>query len=396
VPGYSASEKTFTSPDDLFAQINRENGIDIDFNLQANAAVISGKVYDIQTLMSMEKVTVILIANGTVQQTTNTDPSGIYKFSNLTSNTDYTIRVDTKGYFWDNKNVHVTSGTQRYEYNKTNGHDLDFALQKFEIGKEIIITDIAFQEDKPNILTESYNELDRLANMFIQNPHCVILLRGHVDVTYKAATAKNLSQYRANAVKDYLLSKKVNPSQLVTPQGVGSQSPLVRNPVSTDEHQLNNRITYTVTKIDAAKELEYSRLPVAQTNPQTVTSTVPTQQTTTPATSSPTKPVTVPAQTQYQQVTQPQQPAQSQSSNGFVALNDGAYVVQVASSSSLDLKQADFAKITTQLGLEVKYKLVDGKYKYFVGFFSTSPEAKNVVNELKKIGIKDAFQRSKY
>jgi outer membrane protein OmpA-like peptidoglycan-associated protein len=372
--------------------------------MQGNAAVISGKVYDIQTLSPLEDVTVILIANGIVQQTTNVDPSGIYKFSNLMSNTDYTVRIDPKGYFWNSKNVHVASSNQRYEYNKINGHDLDFAMQKFDVGKEIIIPNLKFQDDKPNILTESYRELDNLANVFIQNPHCIIQLKGHVDVTYKSDMARTLSQYRVNAIKDYLLSKKVNPAQLISPQGMGRQYPLVRNPSSADERRMNNRITYTVMRIDAAKELEYSRLqvannpaisPVAQTNTRQQTGATRTGATQQPAATTP--------QTRTQQQLQPQQTAQTQQpqrttqpSSGFAVLNDGPFITQVASLGSLDLKQPDFLKITKQLGLEIKYKLVDGKYKYFVGFFATLTEAKDAKSALNQIGIKDAWARSKY
>jgi outer membrane protein OmpA-like peptidoglycan-associated protein len=396
VPGYAVAEKTFTSPSDLFARISKESNIDLDFNLQANASVISGKVYNIQTLTPLEGVTVFLIANGVVQQTTSVDPSGIYKFSNLTSNTDYVVRVDPKGYFWDNKKVHVTSSNQRFEYNTKSGHDLDFALQKFDIGKEIIIPNISFQEDKPNILTDSYKELDYLANMFIQNPHCIIHLKGHVDIVYKSEMAKNLSQYRVNAIKDYLLSKKVNPAQLTSPQGMGYQSPLMRNPVSKDEHRMNNRITYTVTRIDANKELEYSRLNIIDQTAQSVAQTntsknAVTQQQTTTTTATAT---TTPSQTQQAQV--PQKQTATQSSKSYTALSEGAFITQIASSGSFDLKQPDFVKITTQLGLEIKYKLVDGKYKYFVGFFNTKTEADDAANDLGKIGIKGAWPRGKY
>jgi hypothetical protein len=77
-------------------------------------------------------------------------------------------------------------------------------------------------------------------------------------------------------------------------------------------------------------------------------------------------------------------------------LEDGPFITQILSGGILDLKQPDFIKITTQLGLQVKYKLVDGKYKYFVGFFSTLTEAKDAASELNKIGIKDTWARSKY
>jgi outer membrane protein OmpA-like peptidoglycan-associated protein/tetratricopeptide (TPR) repeat protein len=378
VPGYAAAEKIFTTPSDLFIRINKASNIDLDFNIQANASVISGKIYDIQTLTPLEDITVFLIANGVVQQTTNIDPSGIYKFSNLASNTEYTVRVDPKGYFWNNKKVYITDSNQRFEYNTKSGHDLDFAMQKFDIGKEIIIPDISFQEDKPNLLMDSYKELDYLAGMFIQNPHCIIHLKGHVDVVYKSEIAKNLSQYRVNAVKDYLLSKKVNPAQLTSPQGMGYQNPLVRNPVSKDEHQMNDRITYTVTKIDPYKELEYSRLDIGDQTTQSVaqTNTPPTQQ-----------PTIMPSQTQ--QVPQ-------QSLKSYTALQEGEWIVQIASSKAFDFNQPNFMQVTVQLGLEIKCELFDGKYKYFVGFFSTKTEADYALNDIKKIGIKDAWTRQKY
>jgi outer membrane protein OmpA-like peptidoglycan-associated protein/tetratricopeptide (TPR) repeat protein len=410
-PGYTSSAKTFTTQKDLLARINKENGTDLDFDLSGNAAVIVGKVYDKQTSEPLKDITVSLITNGVVQQNTDVASNGIYKFSNLTSNTNYTLKDDPKGYLWDNKNIHIANSNKQTEYSKNNGYDLDFALQKIEIGKEIIIPNIAFQEDKPNLLTESYKELDRLANTIIQNPHCFIHLKGYVD--QKSNIAKNLSLYRVNMVRDYLISKGVNSAQLLSPQGMGSQNPLVPNPSSKEERQMNNRITYTVTKIDADKELKYSQLnvtnnvtqPVSQPNttPKTSTGTV---KTTEPAKSQQTAPKsqqtapvqpqqTAPAQSQ-QTAPKSQQTTPAQSSKNNAASNDKSFIIQIASGTSLDLKNANYAKITKSLGLEVKYEIVDGKYKYFVGFFNSLDEAKNIVNQLNKIGIKDAWIRRKY
>jgi peptidoglycan-associated lipoprotein len=380
VAGYIPSEKIFATEENLFTRINSESGTNLDFALQGSASVISGKVYDNQTLTPLENTTVTLIANGVVQQTVNIDPSGIYKFSDLQSNTNYIIRVDPKGYFWAHKNIYIANSMQQIEYNKNNGHDLDFGMEKFTVGKENIIPNITFQEDKPNLLTASYKELDRFATIIIQNPHCIIALKGYVDTKYKSDIAKKLSQYRVNTIKDYLLSKGINPAQLVSSQGMGSQNPLVRNSSSNAERQINNRISYTVTKIDAAKELEYSRINVANIATQPAVQTNTTPQTGTTQTTQQT------TQQTSQQTTQP-------TSSG--ALKDGEFIVQVASSKYLNLQRAEYAKITKQLGLDVKYKLIDGQYKYFVGFFSTLTEAKDIVTQLDKIGI-SAWVRKKY
>ena len=301
----------------------------------------------------------------------------------------------------ENKNVHVASSSQSFEYTKTSGHDLDFALQNFTQNREIIIPKLYFQEDKANILTESYEELDRLANIFKQNSHCYILLKGHVDVAIKTEIANKLSQLRVNAVKDYLLSKGVNPAQLSI-NAMGRSNPLIRNPLTDEERRMNNRVTYTVTKIDAIKELEYSLPPSSSANlaggqtqtggsqqqpagNQSSTYSPPRQQ---PQTTYP------PQQQQSQQQLQTQQTQTQQQPAGSANL---PFIVQVSSSGVLDMKNPNFAKIRTQLGYEVKYVLAsDGKYKYFIGGFETITEAKDVVEKLKNIGIKDGWARSKY
>jgi outer membrane protein OmpA-like peptidoglycan-associated protein len=389
VAGYASAEKPFTSINDLYARVSKESGIDLDFALQANSSVISGKVSDIQTLTPLEGITITLIANGKGVQTTNVDPSGIYKFSNLASNTDYIVRVDPKGYFWDNKSVHVANSSQRLEYNRNNGYDLDFAMQRFDIDKDIIMQNVQFQEDKANLLTGSYEELDRIANMFNQNPHCYILLKGHVDVGIKTEIANRLSQLRVNEVRDYLVStRKVSPAQILT-KAMGRQSPLIKNPNSEDERRMNSRITYTVTRIDAVKELEYSYASVAQMQPQPQSGTPQVNtggkpQTTTPAQ---TKPQTTTTQPTQAKVGQTPTPANT---------DNLPFIVQISSGGTLDLKDPIFAKITSQLGYKIKYKLVDGKYKYYVGGFSTKTEADDVKIKLGGIGIKDAWARSNY
>jgi hypothetical protein len=180
---------------------------------------------------------------------------------------------------------------------------------------------------------------------------------------------------------------------------MGPHHPRVRKPLLDADHRMNNRITSTVVRVDAAKELEYSRLPIARTE---------SQATTQPATGIATAPATRPSQTtapvlRPQQPQQPQLPQQPQQSTSQLpaqqrtgALSDGQFIVQVASGGTLDLKNPNFVKITTQLGLEVKYKLIDGKYKYYVGFFSTQTDAKDIAAQLDKMGIKGAWVRAKY
>jgi outer membrane protein OmpA-like peptidoglycan-associated protein/tetratricopeptide (TPR) repeat protein len=399
VPGYTPDEKIFTSPQELFARIGKESGVDLDFELQANSAVISGKVYDIMTLVPLEGALVSLISGGRTHQTVTLGSTGIYKFSDLDNNTEYTVRVDPKGYFLEYRNVLVFSNRQQIEYSKKSGYDMDFAMQRYEPNKEFIIPQLFFQDDKGTLLTESYEQLDKIALLFNQNSHFTILLKGYSDVGYKADEATRLSQFRVNSVKDYLLSKKVSPSQ-ISVAALGRQNPIVRNPRSDEERRLNNRITFTVTKVDPVKEAELlaSNFGTPRSNPSGPTASQSSTQRQ-PSYNASSSSVSTPQR-------QPSFNTSTSSSSGYRQPDAGRnparnpdtmpFIVQVSSSGSLDMKDPRFVKIQTTLGMEVKYFLAtDGKYKYYVGGFETLSEAKSVAKQLEGIGVVGAWPKNR-
>ena len=395
VAGYASDEKRFTSPGDLFGRVNRSSGVNLDFALQGNASVISGRVYDRITAVPLEGTVVSLIADGRVQQTVKVDPSGVYKFTNLKNNTVYTVKADPKDYFLEVKTITVNNTGRRMEYSRATGYDLDLVLERYERNKEMIMTNVSFQTDKANLLSDSYKELDRLARMFALNPQCKITITDHVGLKVNSRIANELSTLRAKAIRDYLVAQKVNPAQL-TPKAMGRQRPLIPNPKTDEEHEQNNRITYMVTRVDEMVDLNKGLLAAAaQTQTATQTQTAAQTQISPPPASSSAivtspvagtnRPITV---TESTTTTVQQTPTQSSS-------NEQSWIVQIAALGSLTLNTPEFVKVKTQLGLEVKYKLVDGKYRYYVGGYATRTEAEDVANKLKSIGI-NPWVRSKY
>jgi outer membrane protein OmpA-like peptidoglycan-associated protein/tetratricopeptide (TPR) repeat protein len=386
VAGYAPADKMFTSPNDLFGRVNKSSGVDLDFALKGNASVISGRVYDRITAVPLEGTVVSLIANGKVQQTVKVDPSGVYKFTDLQSNTNYTVKADPKDYYMDTKTVAIGNAGQRMEYSKTTGYDLDLALEAYERNKEMIMKNVSFQTDKANLLSESYKELDRIANMFAQNPQCKITLISHVGLKVGSSIANELSLRRVNAIREYLITKRVDPAQLSV-QALGRQRPLIPNPKTDEEHEQNNRITYKVTKIDQSVDLNKS-LPTEFSTAQTTPSTSGGGTTTRPSGS--TSASTAGTSTSTGSSAR-QQPAQQSSAN------DLPFIVQIASLAALTLDTPEFIKIKTQLGLDVRYKLADdGKYKYFIGGYATRTEAEDIANKIVSIGLPKPWVRSKY
>ncbi|MDR2563411.1 MAG: carboxypeptidase regulatory-like domain-containing protein [Prevotellaceae bacterium] len=392
VAGYAPSEKKFTSPSALFGRVNKSSGVDLDFALQGNASVISGRAYDRITAVPLEGTVVSLIADGKVQQTVKVDPSGVYKFTNLKSNTTYTIKADPKEYYMEAKTITVANANQRIEYSRTTGYDLDLALERYEKNKEMIMTNVSFQIDKANLLSESYKELDRIARMFALNPQCKITLTSHVGLKVNSRIANELSMLRAKAIRDYLIAQKVNPAQL-TERAMGRQRPLIPNPKTEEEHEQNNRITYMVTRVDEMLDMSKGLLPAAASSSATTQTTYPGTSVGTPST--PTNRPSTPAGG----TTVVAGGTTVVAGGAAVAAQTGAdelpYIAQIAVLGSLSLNAPDFVKIKTQLGWEVKYKLIEGKYRYYVGGYATRTEAEDAGAKLKSIGI-NPYIRPKY
>ena len=93
---------------------------------------------------------------------------------------------------------------------------------------------------KSIVKEDSYAELDRLVNLMKQLPNLRVELSGHTDNTGSEVLNNRLSQKRAEAVVEYLISKGISADKL-TAKGYGSTAPIDSN--QTPEGRQNNRRT---------------------------------------------------------------------------------------------------------------------------------------------------------
>jgi len=94
-------------------------------------------------------------------------------------------------------------------------------------------------------LKTSFPQLDELAALLAQYPEAKISIEGHTDNIGNAAANKKLSQQRADAIKKYLVTKKVAATR-ITATGYGSERPSdgstdVKAANKTKEQQAANR-----------------------------------------------------------------------------------------------------------------------------------------------------------
>jgi OmpA-OmpF porin, OOP family len=97
---------------------------------------------------------------------------------------------------------------------------------------------VLFDTNKADIKPEAFAGLDEVVKIFEENPDLAAEVQGHTDSTGAEAYNQQLSERRANAVLDYLLSRGVRADQL-TAKGYGELRPVASN--DTEEGRRENR-----------------------------------------------------------------------------------------------------------------------------------------------------------
>ena len=104
---------------------------------------------------------------------------------------------------------------------------------------------IEFETGKSTIKPKSYPLLDQIANIFIENKNYIVEVQGHTDSTGKYEFNQQLSNDRANAVRDYLIAKGV-PFERLTAKGYGPDVPIADNNTKAGR-QKNRRVEFKIT-----------------------------------------------------------------------------------------------------------------------------------------------------
>jgi len=108
----------------------------------------------------------------------------------------------------------------------------------FSVGSTFVLKDIFFEFDKSTILQQSFFELMRLITLLNTYPDMQIEVGGHTDSKGSDSYNQRLSESRAKAVADYLISKGISERRLQY-RGYGKSKPIDSN--ETEEGRARNR-----------------------------------------------------------------------------------------------------------------------------------------------------------
>ncbi|MEP6512374.1 MAG: OmpA family protein [Parafilimonas sp.] len=200
----------------------------------AKTLYVKGYVTDAITKKGIPS-SVELSDDSTRQIVTNlqTDETGFY-FITLPVGRNYTFTVNRKGYLFyaDVFGLKEKSADSTYEKN--------ISLQPIAVNESVTFRNVQFELNSYTLQPVSIIELDKLVQLMTDNPTIKVQLSGHTDNTGNAADNLKLSENRAKAVADYLISKGIDAKRL-TWKGYGETKPVADN--FTEEGRAKNRRT---------------------------------------------------------------------------------------------------------------------------------------------------------
>ena len=158
----------------------------------------------------------------------------------LPSGTNYGIAVKADGYLFHSENFDLPDTAAYQEVEK------DIYLKKVQVGKSIVLKNIFFDVAKSTLRSESTAELNRLVALMNENPTIRIEIGGHTDNVGSDDYNQKLSENRAKAVVDYLISNGINKSRLEW-KGYGESTPLASND-TPEGRQQNRRTEFKIIK----------------------------------------------------------------------------------------------------------------------------------------------------
>lgn len=127
--------------------------------------------------------------------------------------------------------------------------DTKLTLDKIVLDKAVVLDNIYYDLDKANIREDAAQELDKLVTILRDNPEISIELSSHTDSRADAAYNLELSQRRAQAAVDYIITNGVDKGRL-TARGYGESQLIIEDAETEEEHQVNRRTEFKVIRYD--------------------------------------------------------------------------------------------------------------------------------------------------
>lgn len=227
---YFATTNQATNSQDIYS-------IDIpkDFRPQA-VSTISGTLVDSEGQPVAADIIIEDLAENQVVNQVKSNPQTGEFFAVLSARKMYGYTIEKEGYYPEAGYIDLIQGSERQQIKK----DLTLRTIKEVVEEKIAlpIQNLFFATGKAEIQSSSYPALNRLANL-INNNNLKIQIEGHTDNVGNDTANQQLSEQRAEAVRNYLITAGKVKGNTVTAMGFGESKPVADN--SGEEGRAQNR-----------------------------------------------------------------------------------------------------------------------------------------------------------
>jgi len=205
--------------------------------------MVMGRVIDCDTKEPMSDVVVKMVdENGDLKTYNSTD--GTFGFNMARSHT-YVITADKQGFSSTRATVN-TSDVRRSDPDDT----ATVTICLSTIRNTFRVSNVYYDYDKATLRPESVASLDSLVNFMRDNPSLSVEIYSFTDAKGTDQYNKNLSERRAQSVKDYLVNNGIEESRMIV-KGYGEKMPAAPNTTTTGAdnpvgRQLNRRTEFRI------------------------------------------------------------------------------------------------------------------------------------------------------
>jgi outer membrane protein OmpA-like peptidoglycan-associated protein len=204
-------------------------------------ALIYGNVYDQKTgePIAAEIVYSDLETNEVVGKASSSVIDGSYKII-LPSGKQYSFLAEKEDFYSISENINLIDNEIYQEIER------DLSLAPIEVSGTIRLNNIFFETGEHELQKTSFSELERLVSILRKSPNMQIEIHGHTDNVGAKSSNQALSERRAQAVRDFLISKNIDPDRLSI-KGFGESRPIASNEGSAGRRE-NRRVEFSIIK----------------------------------------------------------------------------------------------------------------------------------------------------